>query len=150
MRRDCEECWSLMLTLPPVTMSWSALGHAAWCRRFFFLLSAGPLPLQTEIARAVDEAGLLPCEGDASAPEFAVPIKQMNKAFEPGKPFEFSCEVALLSKDTDVDAASSEEEEGGDASEVATAAGAEAASEPEADAVTDVTPVADKAQEAST
>lgn len=71
----------------------------------------------------------------------------MNKAFEPGKPFEFSCEVALLSKDTDADAASSEGEEGGDTSE---AASSETMSEPEADTVTDVTPVADKAKEAST
>jgi len=84
--------------------------------------------LQTEIARAVDEAGLLPCEGDASAPEFVVPIKQMNKAFEPGKPFEFSVEVALMAK----------EAEGGGA------AAAEGASEgAAADAAVDVDAVAD-------
>lgn len=69
----------------------------------------------------------------------------MNKAFEPGKPFEFSCEVALLSKDTDADAASSEGEEGGEAA----TPGAEASLEPEADAVTDVTPVAGEAEKAS-
>ncbi|GAB0496731.1 hypothetical protein MMPV_008047 [Pyropia vietnamensis] len=107
--------------------------------------------LQTEIARAVDEAGLLPCEGDASAPEFAIPIKQMNKVFEPGKPFEFSCEVALMSKDmdADADAASSEAQEGADESEVPAPGKAEVPSEPEADAVENVMPVADKAQEAS-
>lgn len=90
---------------------------------------------------------MLPCEGDASAPEFAVPIKQMNKLFEPGKPFEFSCEVALVSKDTDADAdaASSEVEEGVGTSEAPASVETEVPSEPEADTVTDVTPVADKA-----
>lgn len=110
--------------------------------------------LQTEIARAVDEAGLLPCEGDASAPEFTIPIKQMNKAFEPGKPFEFSLEVALMSKDTDAaDGPSSEGGEAADAPEAESApeveSAPEAASEPEADVVTDVAPVAAKAEEAS-
>lgn len=96
----------------------------------------------------MDEAGLLPCEGDASAPEFTIPIKQMNKAFEPGKPFEFSLEVALMSKDTDTaDAASVEGGEAADAPEAESAP--EAASEREADGVTDVAPVAAKAEEAS-
>lgn len=114
----------------------------------------GRPPPQTEIARAVDEAGLLPCEGDASAPEFTIPIKQMNKAFEPGKPFEFSLEVALMSKDTDAaDGPSSEGGEVADAPEAESApeveSAPEAASEPEADVVTDVAPVAAKAEEAS-
>lgn len=101
----------------------------------------------------MDEAGLLPCEGDASSPEFAVPIKQMNKAFEPGKPFEFSCEVALLAKEVEVEAAASEGEV---AAEVA---GGEAATPAEADAETTdaagteaatvVTPVAKSAEEAA-
>jgi len=101
--------------------------------------------LQTEIARAVDEAGLLPCEGDASAPEFVVPIKEMNKAFEPGKPFEFSLEVALMAKEAEGGAAAAEGASEGEVGvDAASAVDAGPASEGAAtDAAVDVDAVAD-------